>query len=74
MTPRKDLKLIKLLMASKLPSEIDINELSKRAILELEGYPDKAYADLKNELLNGLKQRDISPSNATLPNWDLSEV
>ena len=55
---RQDLDLIRILLDSNHPSEIDPKQLAKRAILELDRDPSKGSPALLKELMNGLSMME----------------
>ena len=66
---RQDLDLIKILLASNHPCDVNPTKLAKRAVLELDmswRYPEKDYGQLKKELVNALKELNLTPSRLRL--------
>ena len=59
---KRDLHLIRVLMASDHPTEMDQTTLSLRAIAELDRGDAKCYPHLREELLTGLKRHKIAPT------------
>ena len=57
---RKDLDLIRVLMASNHPSDIDPRGLAERAVLEMDRDPRCSDPILRRELVNCLKQGNAS--------------
>lgn len=62
---KRDLDLIRLLLASGHPCDIDPKMMAKRAILELDkNGTDNRYPNLRKELYEGLKKYNASPEKA----------
>ena len=55
---RRDEALVKILLSSDLPSDIDPKELARRAIMELSGNSIKGSSGLWRELVNGLQREE----------------
>ena len=56
---RKDLHLIRVLLASKHHSDIDSIGLAKRAVLELNRDSSSSNSNLRRELVNDLRQHNV---------------
>ena len=62
---KRDLGLIRLLLASEHPCDIDPKMMAKRAIFELDkDGTDNRYPSLRKELYDGLKKYNITPKKA----------
>ena len=53
---RRDMKLIGLFLASKIPSDIDYKFLTEEALLEMSQHSVKCIPELKDELAKGLME------------------
>ena len=57
---RRDVELIKVLLSSEIPNDIDPKELGRRAVLELNKSSDVGNVKVKEVLSNTLKQLKVS--------------
>ena len=60
---RKDLHLIRVLLASQLQSDIEHRDLSMRVILELDRDQDMIDSELRQGLIDGLKEHYMPSFN-----------
>ena len=69
---KRDLELIKLFMASNIPSHIAPLKLARRALTELDRTLKKDHSALRGELRNGLERHNIPLGEETSERGKLS--